>query len=356
MIRTKCKYCIFLLVTLISSIFVNAQEISIQSYLDTNSILIGDQIKLHFEITQNKDIDIILPFFTDTIVDKVEILEQSNPDTLFLSADVIKISKELLITSFDSGFYVIPAIKIPFVSNNVYDTILSKPLVLGVNTFDIDTVRGIADIKPPINTPITFKETLPWIGWGLLALVIIIFAIWLYLKISKKEVPILKREIPKEPAHTIALRDLDKLKTLKLWQQGKFKEYHSNLTEVLRIYIENRYSIQAMEQTTDEVLDALNESNLMNISSFEKLNDILVTADLVKFAKHQPLPDLNDQALEFAYDIVLKTKLREDLSKKKDEDLPKKKDSNLERHSDNTLNKIESQDENETADKLTSNN
>lgn len=310
-----------------------AQEIKVHTYLDTTSILIGDQIKYRIDITQNKNIDSEFPVFADTLVNKVEIIENSKIDTTYLNTDVIKISKELTITSFDSGFYVLPAIRIPYVENNQPDTALSDILVLGVFTFEIDTVRGITDIKPPIDTPLTFSETVPYIVIGLSAILLISLILWLYTKYRKKEEIVIRREIPKEPAHLIALRNLDSLKTRKLWQQGKVKLFHSELTEILRIFIENRFGLQAMEQTSDEVLDFFTHSNLLKSGSYEKLEHILKTADFVKFAKFQPLPDENEVCFDYAYKIVMENKLREDLSKKKDEvaDIKKSQDINPEK-------------------------
>jgi hypothetical protein len=117
---------------------------------------------------------------------------------------------------------------------------------------------------------------------------------------------------PKEPAHVIALRELDRIKEEKIWQKGKIKLYYSEITEVLRQYIENRFDIQAMEMTTDETISVFKyRRSLVDEKSFENLKKILTNADLVKFAKYEPLPDDNNMVLVDSYFFINQTKLVE---------------------------------------------
>ncbi len=317
----KFKQIIFLLfIALSMSTKVGiSQGITVEAKLDTSIIMIGDQIKFYLHVEQDRSFVVDMPLFADTLVKDVEILERSRIDTTYLSDKILKLSQEFTITSFDSGFHVISAIPFPFRNTNFEDTIESRPLVLGVYTFQIDSIQGIADIKHPLNTPFTFKEALPYIGIGFGSLLVISLIIWLIWFFSRKEVQTVKREIPKEPPHVIALRDLDKLADKKLWQQSKFKEYHSELTEIIRIYIEFRFQIMAMEQTSDEVFQQFERNGLLSGDQFEILKQMLTLADFVKFAKYHPVPDENELSLKHAYDFVMKTKQKVDLTTKKEE-------------------------------------
>jgi hypothetical protein len=117
---------------------------------------------------------------------------------------------------------------------------------------------------------------------------------------------------PKEPAHIIALRELDRIKNEKIWQKDKIKEYYSEVTEVLRTYIEDRFEIPAMEQTSEETLDSFKfRRDLLNEKLYSNLGRILNLADLVKFAKYIPLPDDNNLTLVDAYFFVNETKKEE---------------------------------------------
>jgi len=304
-------------ISIINSVY--AQQLKVNAKLDTNLIMIGDQLKFNIIVEQNRDVHVEFPIFTDTITKNIEIVERSDVDTTFLTERLIRLNKEYLITSFDSGFHVIPALKFPFVLNSIKDTIESRPQVLQVYTFQIDSVQGIADIKPPINTPITFKEALPYAGYSFGIITVILLIIWLLLKYFRKEAtPIIRRKV-KEPAHVIALSELDKLKDKKLWQQDKYKEYHSELTDIIRRYIEDRFTVPAMEQTSDEIFSAFEKSSDLSKSNTDILTQMLTLADFVKFAKLRPTPEDNDKSLSDAYNFVVNTKLKVDLTSAKEQ-------------------------------------
>ena len=122
------------------------------------------------------------------------------------------------------------------------------------------------------------------------------------------------------------MRELDRIKDEKLWQQGKTKQYYSEVTETLRTYIENRFGIPAMEQTSDETLESFRfRRDLLREKTLENLRQILKMADLVKFAKYKPLPDDDNLTLVNSYFFVNETKKEEkkspgELKKEKDED------------------------------------
>ncbi|MBE9468560.1 MAG: hypothetical protein IMY72_09625 [Bacteroidetes bacterium] len=305
-----------ILLVFILLIFVSfrgfSQSITVKASVDTNLILIGDQIKLHFELTQPNNFQVNFPNFNDTIIDKIEILERLNIDTVIVNNNLLLLKQDYLITCFDSGIYEIPEFKFAFKSNNdtLSDTISTRSFYIGVQTMKIDTAQAnaIADIKLPIEAPITINEALPYILYALAIIVFVLLVIYLIRK-RKKHEPILKKKIkPKEPANVIALRDLDKIKHEKYWQKGKVKYFHSIVTDVLRTYIENRFDINAMEKTSQEIISEFTNSNLLEKKSFEKLKQILSLADFVKFAKLNPLIDENEASLNNAYEFVNKTK------------------------------------------------
>ncbi|MBL7893041.1 MAG: hypothetical protein JNL63_10450, partial [Bacteroidia bacterium] len=89
----------------------------------------------------------------------------------------------------------------------------------------------------------------------------------------------------------------------KLWQEGKVKQYHSRLTDILRLYIEARFKIPALEQTSDEIMSNF-RSVLIDEESKKKIKQVFLVADLVKFAKEQPLPSENELSLTNAFDFV----------------------------------------------------
>lgn len=296
----------------------NAQ-VSVEVRMDTSMLWIGDQTKVHLRATFPENAMVGMPVFSDTIIDKLEILNISDIDTTFRD-NMYTISQEYLVTSFDSGWYAIPPLDfvVGLKAENRIDTLQSAPVYFGVLTMPLDTTNrdAITDIKAPIDAPVTFREVFPFVGIGLGVIVLALLIYVLYMKFAKKQPVFIKKEKPKEPAHIIAFRNLDALKDEKLWQKGLVKEYYSRLTEVIRVYIEDRWGILAMESTTDEILRDLKPVDDIDKALKNLLHETLVNADFVKFAKAQPLADENEKSITFAYDFIAKTKvvevLRED--------------------------------------------
>ena len=318
-----------ILILLLISIFGNAgaQRIKATASLDSANILLGDQVKLFLEIDHPKNVEVKFPSVPDSMVNnRVEVLERSGIDTFEMeNEEFLKQIQSYTITSFDSGNWRIPPYWFKIKMDGLTDSIPSNGVTLNVYSMQIDTTRGPADIKMPYDAPLTLKEVTPYI-LGVILIGAIIFFILYSIKRKKKNQPIFTRPPkPKEPAHVIALRELDRIKNEKLWQKDKTKQFYSEVTETLREYIEYRFEIPAMEQTSDETLESFrNRRDLLKEKSIEKLSQMLKLADLVKFAKYKPLPDDDNMTLMNAYFFVNETKKE---VVKKPEELEKESES-----------------------------
>jgi hypothetical protein len=307
------KIIILLLLILSFSYEGSGQRIKATATIDSVNILLGDQVKLFLEIDHPKNIDVIFPVVPDTILGKIEVLKRSSIDTF--EADDEAFQKQIqsfLITCFDSGSYRIPPYWFKIDLEGRIDSVPTNGVSLNVHTIPIDTTRGPADIKMPYGAPVTLKEVTPYI-FGIILLGAILFFIFYAIKRKKENKPVFSFKIkPPEPAHVIALRELDRIKNEKLWQKGKTKQFYSEVTETLRKYIENRFEIPAMEQTSEETIASFRfRRDLLKEKTFENLNNILTLADLVKFAKYKPLPDDDNLTLMNAYFFVNDTKKEE---------------------------------------------
>jgi hypothetical protein len=313
MIR-KFGYCSIILFFFISSCGF-AQEIKATARLDTTTILIGDQVNLDLSVTCPANTQVGWPRIGDTILKTIQVVNRTKIDsTLSQDKKMLTLRQKLLITSFDSGFYTIPPIR--FIYRQLPDTAAHVAqtgiLLLSVHTVSVDTTKNIKPIKGPLSEPLTFREILPWLLLGIL-LVLAGFGVWYYLKKRKKDEPVftLRPKIQLSP-HELALEELDKLRIKKLWQTGRVKEYHTELTDILRKYLEGRFCIMAMEMTSHEIFDSLSAVDEMQNFPMEKLNFILTMADLVKFAKMQPLPVENDTSMDHAVGFVKETAARKE--------------------------------------------
>ncbi len=316
--KLRITFIAFQFLLICGSSVMHAQEIKAIATLDSNSIVIGQQTQLRLSVQFNdlKKVRANFPVLGDTIRKEIEVVAESKVDTVFNEKAQYKytLTKVFAVTSFDSGYWAIPPFKFDVNSNDT-NAIYSEPLLLQVNTMPVDTTLAIKDIKSP------YEETYTWIDWlkdnmyvvytGLAAILVIIIIILFIRYFRKVPPPMVAVEVPKIPAHIIAFEKLEKLKSEKLWQEGKLKAYHSLLTDILREYIENRFKIQALEQTTDEILFGF-RNIAIDEDSKDKLKQVLVLADLVKFAKENPLPGENELSMTNVYDFVNGTKRDEE--------------------------------------------
>lgn len=292
---------------------LKAQQVTVKASIDSTHILIGDQLKLLLEIEKPKDLDVQFPQVPDTFSTQVEVVKRTKIDTFKLDDKLReKLTQTLLITSFDSGVHQIPPFYFKLKDGTMLDSAATRALAFQVHGMKIDTTKGPVDIKMPYSAPVSLKEVIPFI-LGIILIAAIIFFIFYYIKWKKKNVPLFaKPEKPAEPAHIVALRELDRIKNQKLWQQEKLKQYYSEVSNTVRTYIERRFDVPAMEQTSAETIGLFKQrKDLINGTTLDQLQHILSLADLVKFAKYTPLADDNNLTLMNAYFFVNQTKKEE---------------------------------------------
>jgi hypothetical protein len=310
--RTLIPLALFLLLFAGSSHFASAQSVKATATLDSLRILIGDQINLRLEVLHPSGVKVAFPQIPDSLSGKIEVLKKSAVDTTRMKDQTLKLVQNLVITCFDSGQYRIPPFRFNIQEPGKNDSVFTNWLALSVMTLKIDTAHGPVDIKPPFDAPLTLKEVTPYI-LGIILVGALLFFLLYSIKRRKKNLPLfVKPPKPKEPAHLWALRELDRIREEKQWQKDKIKEYYSQVTEVLRIYIEERFGFPAMEQTSAEILDSFrNRKELISEKTTGYLARILPLADLVKFAKYTPLTDDHNIVLANAYLFVNETKPEE---------------------------------------------
>ncbi len=289
---------------------VNAQNVTVNVEIDSFQRLIGEQAKITLEVTANTGSRIVLPNFDKELIEGIEIVHKSQPDTQYLNDKKrIEIKEVYTVTSFDSSLYVIP----PFEVLVDGDPHFSKELALAVYTMPIDTTNLDAFFGPKD----IWRTTLMWKDvensfW--LFILLIIFAIafaWVLIRyINNKPVIRIVKIKPKLPSHVVALKEIERIKADDKWRAGGMnKEYYTELTDAIREYLNDRFGFNATEMTTGEIVD-----NLMRVSDKEtikELEELLVMADLVKFAKFEPAMNENDRNILNAIEFVNRTKLSE---------------------------------------------
>ena len=283
--------------------------------LDTNVISIGSPVGLH--IDADRDIEqgngnFGWPAWNDTLPGGLEILRRGALDTLAVTAedgrDLIRVSQTLWVTSWDSGFRAIPPVALVWSG----DTLLSNPVLLEVLLTapgEPGKIAAPADIR---RVTWTWQERAKkWLPWVLGTLLACAAAIWLGKRLSQRKPadPDPEQEkpaAPLEPAHIIALRELERIEKDAIWKQGRVKEHHASVSQVLRVYFEHRYVFKAMERSTDEIRAGLVHLPIRNTEQ-ELAIEVLQITDLVKFAKWNPTTDDHHRIIDCCVRFVEQT-------------------------------------------------
>lgn len=306
----KNKIIILLGLMLCLSGVASAQKL-VSSTMPADTVLIGDHINWVVKLKAPKDKKVSIDTFANPLDGRIEILKNLSIDTLSKGKKSYDFEIKALMTAFDSGAYVIPERVIYFFKEGeLVDTFLLKERVINVKSYQIDTATyELADIKKQFNYPITFKELAFWFGI-LLAILALAFLIYKMIKNHKENKSIFGKPIVVDPPHIVALRELDKIRNEKLWQNNKQKQHYTLVTDALRLYIEGRYSVQAMEKTSKEILDILKPCQIAE-NDYQDLEDLFSTADLVKFAKYQASVEENENSILQAVRFVNNTFIKE---------------------------------------------
>lgn len=277
----------------------------VNTSLDTTHIRLGEPITLSLSVTADTAGTIEWPAFTDRIQAFYVIAPLE--DEIAQSDDRYTTSRSWQITAFDTGFVVLEPIAVGYYRQGISttDSLFSEPHLVRVDFVDVDTSGTFKPIKAPVNVPLTWRDYLPYLLGGV-ALLAIGFGIWWWLRKRKQPVPVQQPSTPHVSPHEKALTALQALEQEALWQRGNVKEYHVRLTDIVREYIENRFDVDALEQTTDEVLHAFRTIPITR-EQVGYLQTMLQRADLAKFARFEPLPEHNEESLRLARQFVTQT-------------------------------------------------
>ena len=282
--------------------------IAVSAQLESAQLMIGDQCVLRLQATIDREEEVQFPVYGEELISGIEITDRTQVDTASLKDGRRQLTQYLTVTSFKDSLFFIPPIA--FTSGS--DTLLTEALSLNViQPFDIDTTQNaITDIKPVYKAPIWWWGILRWVLLGIavagLATGIVFLVRYLRKRKGQEEGTDTEPEVLR-PAEEVAIEKLDKIKEEKIWQQGRQKDYHTELTDVVREYIARRYSISSQEQTSAEILHDIQPVLKERKDLYGLLKQMLSLADLVKFAKWNPLPDENEQSLRSAYEFVHQT-------------------------------------------------
>lgn len=327
---------IFLLFVCVSS-FVSllAQDVTVTAKLDSTRIVIGDHLKMHLAVTAPSQQSVTIQSYEQWQLSNCEIVEVK-PLSTKVKGEKTVYEQEAVFISFDTGVAEIAPIFV-FVSDTILvgKTVLLQFYVDSLPVF-VDTTLAFKDIKAPVDgediellpdekAKFNWKKVLLITLLVLLVLGVAFYIYWKYVRhyLREKKVAEVKQKL-KENAGLVAINSLKSLKAKKLWQKGQVKDYYSELTDIIRIYIDNQWDVNAMEMVTGEIMDAIDKLDVDD-EQIHELNILLERADLVKYAKDQPQMEENEVSYKKAFDFVKVTDRVERAKESENPQLKKRK-------------------------------
>jgi len=301
------KTILFLMLTL-TVLGLKAQQVEVEGKVSDTKVQVGKPFTL--------DLSLKVPygwfvewndFMTDTLSEQIDIIKRGNVERTADADSNVIVQQQLTLMTFDTGQIQLPAVGLTYAKS--FDDPMrlkafTEPIDLYATTMVVDTLQPYKPIVEPIAAPIRMKEVFPWILVALLA-VLVGLGIWFFVKRRKPKVDAEGNVIkgPVIPPYTKAIGDLENLRQQKLWQSGKVKEYFSTLTDIAREYIEGQFGVNAVEMTTDDILEEIKPLRF-STEAYNKLKDTMELADLVKFAKYNASNLENDIAMNNMTDFV----------------------------------------------------
>ncbi len=325
MITKRVISIVTLLVAMASSV-AWAQAPTLEARVEQDSIGIGDRFT--YSIIVDKDLvqEVQFPDMKTDEGAPLELVETLPVDTLSQEGRRVQVRRRYIFTTFEEGRHNLGVASILYRDKNLVDTLHSSDSVmLDVMTFLIDsTSHSIFDLKEQRTLAFKFDEVKGYTKWTILALVILAALIYLlsrYAASRGKKITDLFKPTPPPPPHIEAIKALEELHNQKLWQNEKYKEYYSTLTNIMRHYIARRFDVAAMEMTSEKIIAAMKKIDEVPSKSRIDLTSLLRDADLVKFAKATPDSEENEGYYLKAYYFVEETKIQEEIDASAEEEL-----------------------------------
>ncbi len=301
-------------------------QVQVDIKVDSVQLLVGEQTGINLRVTMNAGQNAEFPPLQPgmELIPNLEVVEVQPLDTTFLNEGKrIELSQKFIVTAWDSALYYLPPFKVKV--DEQVDS--SKSLAIKVFTLDVDTLH-LDQFYPPrgvMSPPFDWNDWNAMVYASLVVVLLMLVAYYLFdsARRGKPIVRIIRRK-KKLPPHQVAIQEIERIKTDRIWAEEDSKEYYTLLTDALRNYIRERYDFNAMEMTSTEIINRLLEEE--NPESLDELRDIFTTADLVKFAKYSTMVNENDANLVAAIEYINQTKIEVDPNLKPEPEIIKETD------------------------------
>jgi hypothetical protein len=275
---------------------------------ENKPLTVGDRITLRLEVKHPSNSKVELPHL-DEEWGNFEVIEQTGARTVSQGDGTSVTGQDIVVSLFEPGQYETPRLLVTHQKEDGSVEELAAPVIpLQIRSVLVEGDTELRDLKPQAILPV--PPLWPWLLAAFMAFSLVLGAVvgtglWLYHRrrraVELPGVPL--PVIDPRPPEVIAYAELDRIAALDLPAQHKIKEHYSLVTDCLRRYIEHRYQIPALEQTTSELKASFSVA-LIASEVVRKFLSIFQEGDLVKFARYRPQPQDAYELLDEARTIV----------------------------------------------------
>jgi hypothetical protein len=283
------------------------KPVSVIAEVDKDQINIGDRIKLDIIAENTAGMEVMFPeTFSKKELGNFSLVGSRPMKQRWGRSD--RIGQEYIVSIYTTGTHVIPPVQVQYrqIDAVEWKTTESPQVPIQVNSLLTGDDTDIKDLKAlavfATGAPRILLLFLVILGAGVL--------VWMLWYKRKKEVGPKADEI--KPPHVIAYEELKRLKEMNLPEKGQVKEYYTRLSDIVRHYIENRFSYRAPEMTTEEFMETVKKAPELEKDEKKLLKDFLSSCDMVKFAKYGPTPIEILDSFRLAERLVDQTRIIEE--------------------------------------------
>ena len=275
-----------------------AQDARISNDVDTTLVTVGDRVRMTVTVEHAVGARVVWPDSLDLTPFEVLAAEAIPPAT---EGERVRSSAILTMAAFELGELVIPSFDVQVLGpGDAVETLSTNRFGIEVVSIGVDETGDIRDIRGPLWIPVGVVTVSLWI---LLLLVVLGAAYGLYRRSRRRGADVEESGPPPRPAHEVALEAIARVEASPMLERGQVKEYHIEVSEILRTFIEARFHVRSLEMTTREVVDGLRGVGAQG-QFIDGLRRFLDQCDMVKFAKVRPVLEASQEVLELGRELV----------------------------------------------------
>ena len=272
-------------------------------------VTIGDRVTLEFTIDHAGDATVIWP---DSLLNIAPFEQMTMPVTSSspVNGEVARSVGHYAVAAFEVGDLEFPPVPFDIVGpSGDTTTVTSEALPIVIATVGLEGSDDIRGIKPPLDIPLSWIVIALWLG---AASALLVAAWFLYRRLTRRDRPVIPKRAaaPPQPPHVVAYEALDRLERSSVLENQEIQHWYSEVSRIIRVYIEGRYGVHAMEMASSDIMRGL-EPLQLEYRALDQFRDFFERADLVKFAKHRPSVQVCRSLLESARKLVDVTRVHD---------------------------------------------